>query len=241
MSKRKANSGKLLYEKLKNDYNRLNFDFQKIQFENKNMKEYIEELEKEVECKNKFLLQEQLQCNSLKKEIETKNNNLIEEQFNSNNLEIKILNLKSQLRDLQKKINDNPPGNKKPKKINDEKDIPNLSKSKITHFEINDITYYGHMPWTTMLSYLIKEFKDKRRQRINNYFKIIKHREYFKNEATNKKKYQYFPEYEFYACIKKNTAQQAFNILKNVCKDKKFTLDIEIELSSGEVFTYQNL
>ena len=96
------------------------------------------------------------------------------------------------------------------------------------------------MPWTTMLSYLIKEFKDKRRQRINNYFKIIKHREYFKNEATNKKKYQYFPEYEFYACIKKNTAQQAFNILKNVCKDKKFTLDIEIELSSGEVFTYQN-
>lgn len=239
MSKRKVVSGRSLYNKLKNDYNRLNLEFKSLQYEDEKMKDYIKELEKEIECKNRNLLQEQIKCNKLTKELDNNNNKLHEEQFKNNKLELKIKNLSQEVIDLQKKINGKKPKN--PKKPYDEKDIPNLSKSKITHFEINDITYYGHMPWNTMLSYLIKEFKDKRRQRINNYFKIIKHREYFKNEATNKKKYQYFPEYEFYACIKKNTAQQAFNILKNVCKDKKFKLDIEIVLSSGEVFNYQNL
>ena len=243
MSKRKVVSGKSLYDKLKNDYNRLNLEFKRLQFENEKMKDYTEELKKEIECKNRNLLQEQLKCNKLTKELDNKNNKLHEEQFKNNNLELKIKNLSQEVIDLQKNINDNllVKKPKNPKKPNDEKDIPNLSKSKITHFEINGNQYYGQMPWTTMLSYLIKEFRDKKRQRINNYFKIIKHREYFKNEITNIKKYQYFPEYEFYACIKKNTAQQAFNILKNVCKDKKFKLDIEIVLSSGEVFNYQNL
>lgn len=217
MSKRNVVSGKSLYDKLKNDYNRLNLEFKRLQFENEKMRK---------------------DNDILKQEIESKNTNLLILQLKNNKLEKNILTLEHSVSDLQKKINGKKPKNLK--KTNDEKDIPNLSKSKITHFEINDITYYGHMPWTIMLSYLIKEFKDKRRQRINNYFKIIKHREYFKNEASNKKKYQYFPEYEFYACIKKNTAQQAFNILKNVCKDKKFKLDIEIVLLSGEVFCYQN-
>ena len=225
MSKKKVISGKSIYDKLKNDYNRLNLEFKRLQFENEKMKK---------------------DNDILKQEIESKNTNLLILQLKNNKLEKTILTLEHRVCDLQKKINDNllvkkPKNPKNPKKPKNEKDIPNLSKSKITHFELNGSQYYGHMPWTTMLSYLIKEFKDKRRQRINKYFKIINHREYFNNEATNKKKYQYFLEYDFYACIKKNTAQQAFNILKNVCKDKKFRLDIEIELSSGEVFTYQNL
>lgn len=215
MSKRKANSGKSVYEKLKNDYNRLNLDFQKIQFENGKLKDCITKLEKELESKDSNLLVQQLKYIKLEKTIESLKKEIDELKINGKKLD------------------------KAKNKKNVKEIIPTLSKSKITHFQINDITYYGHMPWTTMLSYLIKEFKDKRRQRINNYFKIIKHREYFENENNNKKKYQYFPEYDFYACIKKNTAQQAFNILKKVCKDKMFRLDIEIELSSGEMFNYR--
>lgn len=110
---------------------------------------------------------------------------------------------------------------------------------KITHFKLNNLVYYGVLPWSKMLELLVLEYKNKKCRALYRYdFKIITPDEFTKLSNTTQSNYQYYNEYEKYINTKHMSIKRAYSILKKICNDKKFDLDIEIELADGGTVRY---
>jgi len=114
-----------------------------------------------------------------------------------------------------------------------------IVSGKITHFKLNNLVYYGILPWSKMLELLVLEYKNKKCRALYRYdFKIITIDEFTKLSNNTKSNYQYYIEYERYINTKHMSIKRAYSILKKICNDKKFALDIEIELADGGTVRY---
>jgi predicted RNase H-like nuclease (RuvC/YqgF family) len=205
------------------DINKLKQEITRLKIENINLNVDGESINK-LKQENASLKQENASLKQENASLKQENASLKQENVVINKLNLENENLKQEIKGLLYPTHN----------VNYK-----IVSGKITHFKLNNLVYYGILPWSKMLELLVLEYKNKKCRALYRYdFKIITIDEFTKLSNNTKSNYQYYIEYERYINTKHMSIKRAYSILKKICNDKKFALDIEIELADGGTVRY---